>query len=142
MFPIHEYTVDRAKGVARIGRTNPARTFVRGFTNEEGTFDVETTTVQVKDGEVYYFDQGGQELPKADVPEYVLKSLRDNPVRKGFEKVEQVIKFCSYCPAPDNAIGSEAYEAHLVKHLVAAGVAPVSKPEPIAPAPKAKRKAA
>ena len=133
MFPIHEYTVDRAKGVARIGRTNPARTFVRGFTNDEGVFDVETTTVQVKDGEIYYFDQGGTALSKDQVPEYVLIALRDNPVRKGHEKVEQVIKFCSYCPAPDNAIGSEAYEAHLVKHLVAAGIAPVSK-EPAPPA--------
>lgn len=139
MFPVHEYTVDRAKGIAKVGVTNPARTYVQGTKDEDGTLQVKYTTVQSKGGEIYYFDEGGVRMAQEDIPDYVLKDLQHNPIRRGTEKAEQVIKFCSYCPSPDNAVASNDYEAHLVKHLIAAGVQPTpsTKPEPKAKSKKA-----
>lgn len=139
MFPIHEYTVDRAKGVAKIGSVNIARTYVKGAKDEDGVMQVQYRTAQIHKGEIHYFDEGGIAIPHDEVPEWLLADLAKNPLRRGNEKIEQVIKFCPYCPAPDNVMASEAYEPHLVKHLIAAGIQPVAatKPEPKAKAKKA-----
>lgn len=145
MFPVHEYTIDRAKGVARVGKTNPARTYVKGEKDEDGVMQVKYVTVQIKDSELYYFDEGGLRMEGSDVPEYILKDLQKTPLTVGRPigvDEEQTIKFCQYCPAPDNAMASGAYEEHLVKHLIAAGVQPTTATTPPTATPKAKSKKA
>jgi len=139
MFNVHEYTIDRAKGVAKIGKTNPARTYVKGEKDADGVMQVKYTTVQLKDGELYYWDEGGMPADRTLIDQYILKDLAKSPLRVGIEKVEQTIKFCPYCPPPDNAMGSNAFEGHLLEHLVTAGVQPV---KPTQPEPKAKAKKA
>lgn len=124
---VHEYTVDRAKMTARIGQVNPRRTYIRGRESDENYYA--PIQVQVADGETHFYDQGGTPLERELVPAYILADLLRNPVRKGQETVEQVLKFCPYCPSPDNAIASGIYETHLLEHLRQAGAEP-AKVEP------------
>jgi hypothetical protein len=146
---VHEYSVDRATNSARLGATNPTRKYIRGPVDENPPI-----IVQLAKGDVQFYDQGGQPLDVSEVPEDVLAALRKNPIRRGNETVEQVLRFCEFCPGgdknPDNAIASGDYERHLIERHIrqqatsARRVEPEEADEPevqAAPAPAPKRAA-
>jgi hypothetical protein len=109
--PVHEYVVDRATMMARRGITHPTRKY--------GSELHPPVTVQgnANGTDLRFYDQGGREMDLGDVPQYVLDDLQKNPVRLGGETVEQVLKFCPFCPQDSNAIASAEYAAHLEEHV-------------------------
>lgn len=124
MRSVHEYSVDRATNSARLGAVNPTRKYIRGLVDEKPPI-----VVQLSRGDVSFYDQGGQPLDLSDVPEDVLAALKKNPIRRGHETVEQVLRFCEFCPGgrdehgkptnlPENAISSGEYERHLIERHV------------------------
>lgn len=151
MRQVHEYSVDRATNSARLGATNPTRKYIRGPVDE-----APPVIVQLARGDVSFFDQGGQPLDLSEVPEDVLAALKRNPIRRGNESVEQVLRFCEFCPGgdkdPANAIASGEYERHLIERHVRPNALSARRVEPeveeadepevqaAAPAPRAKRK--
>ena len=134
MRQVHEYVVDRSRNIAVLGKVNPARKYV---SNES------SHVVQLVDGELTFFDQGDQTVAMDEVPEFILAHLKKNPLRRGNETVEQVLRFCPFCPKGDgqNAVASGDYESHLIKHAkdFSAKAAPAADDEP-APKAKAARK--
>lgn len=108
---VHEYTVDRATATAKLGGVNPIRKYIDGE-------KYDPVQVQLAHGELRFYDQGGQPLAIEDVPEQILADLKVNPLRKGTESVEQVLRFCPICAdaGVDNAIASNDYETHLIQH--------------------------
>lgn len=133
MKAVHEYSVDRATQTAHLGATRPVRMFVS---------ESNTIKVQLDHGQLHFYDQGDQPIDDADVPNDILEALRLNPLRKGNESIEQVLRFCEFCPDGNNAIGSGEYEAHLIRHLKAQAVVSAPAVEPEKSKTKAKRKAA
>jgi hypothetical protein len=106
---VHEYTVDRATSTARLGATHPLRKYVNA--------DSAPVVVQLSYGELNFYDQGGQPMKIDDVPQDILNHLKTAPLRKGSESVEQVLKFCAFCPEDANAVASGQYETHLEEHI-------------------------
>lgn len=106
---VHEYSVDRATQTARLGATNPMRKYING--------DTPPVVVQLAHGELHFYDQGGQPMAIEDVPQDVLDHLRKAPLRRGNESIEQVLKFCPFCPEDQNAVASGQYESHLEEHV-------------------------
>lgn len=123
MLRVHEYQIDRATGMASLGRVNPLRRYV----------SVDHPPINVQDcyGDVKFFDDGGNQMDTSDVPAQVLEDLRQNPLRRGVESVEQVLRHCDLCGAP---VASKEYEAHLIAHARGAsgveGEAPAPKKRP------------
>jgi hypothetical protein len=108
---VHEYAVDRATMMARRGVTHPTRKYVN-----ELHLPI-TVQSDASGSDIRFFDQGGNEMDVADVPQHILDDLQKNPVRVGGDTVEQVLKFCPFCPHDSNAIASGAYAAHLEEHI-------------------------
>jgi len=109
MLRVHEYQIDRATGMAVLGRTNATRRYV--------SMDHLPVTVQDHYGTVKYYDDGGNEMALTDVPSYILESLLTNPLRTGSQTIEQVLKHCAICSDP---VASGEYEQHLITHARAA----------------------
>ena len=123
MLQIHEYSVDRARNIAVRGKTNPVRKFI----NDDTAY-----IVQLSDGVLHFYDQGGQTIDVDDLPKDILSALKKNPIRRGNETIEQVLKFCPFCPTDANSVASSDYEAHLIAHAQAFS----AKAKDEAPAPK------
>jgi hypothetical protein len=118
MKQVHHYSVDRATNTARLGATSPIRKYIRGPVDENPPIQV-----QLAGGELHFYDQGGQPVSIDEVPEDILEALKKNPLRKGNESVEQVLRFCEFCPRTASGdaqpIASNEYEAHLKQHILA-----------------------
>lgn len=141
---VHEYSVDRATNSARLGATNPTRKYIRGPVDESPPI-----VVQLSRGDVTFYDQGGQPLDLSEVPPDILAALKRNPIRRGSESVEQVLRFCEFCPGgdkdPANAIASGEYEKHLIERHVRQQATSARRVEPevvAAPAPTASGRSA
>lgn len=128
MKPVHSYSVDRATQTARLGAVSPVRKFIRGDAES-----MPPIQVQLAGGELHFYDQGGQPLSIDEVPEDVLKALEKNPLRRGNESIEQVLRFCEFCPKTADGdlqpIASGDYENHLKEHVRANAVAAQSVAE-------------
>jgi hypothetical protein len=122
MKQVHQYSVDRATQTARLGAVSPVRKYVRGQADDHPPIQV-----QLAGGELHFYDQGGQPISIDEVPEDVLEDLKRNPLRKGSESVEQVLRFCEFCPRTAEGdlqpIASNEYEAHLKQHILASASA-------------------
>jgi len=137
------YKIDRAKMSAVVTETNPIRRYVRGEAFEGDESGHSPIKVQPdRNGQNYFFTDGGDELNAADIPEYIHEHLRKAPIMAMGQTVEQVLRYCPICPEPDNCVASGVYEAHLIAHLEASGIAKrVVKADIQDPAPtKLKRK--
>lgn len=122
MKQIHQYSVDRATNTARLGAVSPVRKYIRGPVDENPPVQV-----QLAGGELHFYDQGGQPMSIDDVPEDILEALKKNPLRRGNETVEQVLRFCEFCPRTAEGdlqpIASNEYETHLKQHILASASA-------------------
>ncbi len=104
---VHEYAVDKTTREAKLLRVRPIRRWI----------SEEHAPINFQEGKFY--DDGGREMPRADVPQYIIASIADHPVTPSVSRAEVSMKICQICAkaGKDVVLPSDMLEDHLIQHI-------------------------